>query len=70
MTTQGPRIIWTGVVAAATYRLVDLGAPASPRLVLELESPPDAMGGVGWSRINLPLADVLEAALFDLLAQR
>jgi hypothetical protein len=62
--------MWLGVVAETTYRLVDLGAGATPRLILEQQQPPDSMGGVGWARISLPLADVLETAFLAILNQR
>jgi len=67
MTQAVPRVVWMDQVAGATWRLVDMGASAQPRMVLEQQQPPDAMGGVGWSRISVPLADVLETAFLTLL---
>ena len=67
-----PTIAWQGTVPSGTYRVVDLGAGQDPRVVIERQQPADALGGVGWQRVNLPLDDVLEAvfaALFGKPAQ-
>lgn len=62
MTQTDPHVIWTDTVDGQTYRLVDRGSAADPRFVLEQQAPPDALGGVGWSQIGLPLSNVLERA--------
>lgn len=45
-------IIWSGVVLQLTYRVVDNGAGTNPRLIVEQQQAPDAMGGHGWSALN------------------
>jgi hypothetical protein len=42
-------ILWSGPIDTATYRVVDLGAGQVPRLLVEVQAPPDAMGGRGWT---------------------
>jgi hypothetical protein len=42
-------VLWSGAIDTSTYRVVDLGAGQNPRLVVEVQSPPDAMGARGWS---------------------
>lgn len=41
-------VIWTGPVGQVTWRVVDNGAGTNPRLIVEQQQPPDAMGGHGW----------------------
>lgn len=45
-------IIWSGVVANSTLRVIDLGVGNAPRLVVESQQPADAMGTHGWSRFD------------------
>jgi hypothetical protein len=52
-----------GVVDANTYRVVDLGAPAVPRLLVEIQQTPDAMGARGWSRFDPIPTTVFSAML-------
>jgi hypothetical protein len=47
-----PRVAWTGVIDNETYRVVDNGIGADPRLVVELRQQADAMGARGWSRFE------------------
>jgi hypothetical protein len=42
-------VLWSGQIDASTYRVVDLGAGGNPRLIVEVQGPPDAMGGRGWA---------------------
>jgi len=67
MTTVVPRVLWMGEISGFTYRLVDMGAGAEPRVLLEQQQPPDAMGGTGWARIDVPLANVLTTAFLALV---
>lgn len=41
-------ILFQGPVLVDTMRVVDNGAGAPQRLVVEIRQPPDAMGGQGW----------------------
>lgn len=50
MTQSGPRAIWSGPIEGQTFRVVDLGASAVPRVIVEQRTGPDALGGFGWSR--------------------
>lgn len=67
MTISTPQIIWQGTTQTGAYRIVDVGGTATPRLRFEQQMAPDAMGSAGWMTLNLPFADVLEAAFFALL---
>jgi hypothetical protein len=46
-------VIWSGDVQGATVRVVDAGAGAAERLIIEVRGPADAMGGRGWNRQDL-----------------
>lgn len=45
-------VLWSGAIDAATYRVVDLGAGQTPRLVVEIQGQADAMGGRGWQAFD------------------
>jgi hypothetical protein len=45
-------VIWTGDIENVTYRVVDRTGVVTPRLVVELQGQPDAMGVVGWNRFD------------------
>jgi hypothetical protein len=42
-------VIFQGQVLGQLMRVVDLGAGLTPRLIVESQQPPDAMGGHGWA---------------------
>jgi hypothetical protein len=67
MTTPGAHVVWSGTDDSGRYRIVDRGQGQSPRFVLEQEMQPDSLGGIGWSRVGLPLESVLTQALAALL---
>lgn len=56
-------VIFSGVVLASTMRVVDLGAAAVPRIIVEIRQSPDAMGGFGWSPMDPIPRATLEALL-------
>jgi hypothetical protein len=56
-------ILFSGLVANATTRVVDKGAGVEPRLFVELQQPPDAMGTQGWSSLDPIPRATLEALL-------
>lgn len=41
-------VIFQGLVNATTVRVVDKGVGITPRLTVEAQLPPDAMGAQGW----------------------
>lgn len=56
-------VIFSGTVLGQVTRVVDLGAGTNPRLVVELQLPPDAMGGRGWGMLDPIPRTVFEALL-------
>lgn len=56
-------VIFSGLVAGNTMRVVDAGAGANPRITVEMRSPADAMGTQGWGRFDPIPTPVLEALL-------
>lgn len=56
-------VLWSGLIGTDTYRVVDLGAGTTPRLVVEVQAATDAMGGHGWNRFDPIPRDVFEALL-------
>jgi len=58
-------IIWSGTIDAQLFRVVDAGAGNSPRLTVELQATPDAMGVPRWQAYDpLPIA-VFEGILLS-----
>lgn len=45
-----PKVIWLGTIDNLDYRVVDRGPNQNPRLTIEIQGLPDAMGARGWSR--------------------
>jgi len=60
-----PRIIWTGEIDGQTYRVIDLGPNLIPRLEVEIQQGPDAMGARGWSRFDPIPTTVFSRMLLD-----
>jgi hypothetical protein len=58
-----PTIIFSGPVLGQTVRVVDFGTGQTPRLALESQNPPDAMGSMGWSKMFTLTVDQLAALL-------
>lgn len=56
-------VIWTGQVEGKTTRVVDAGAGAPERLIIEVQAAADAMGARGWSRQDLITRAQFEALL-------
>jgi hypothetical protein len=56
-------VIFSGVVLGGTMRVVDLGAGAVPRVVVEQQQSADAMGGHGWGPVDPIPRATLEALL-------
>jgi hypothetical protein len=56
-------VLWTGQIAEGGFRVVDMGAGQTPRLIVEQQSPADAMGGHGWNRFEPIPRDVFEGIL-------
>lgn len=56
-------VIFSGPVLNQTLRVVDHGAGTDPRIVVEVQQPPDAMGGRGWSKLDPIPRDTLQALL-------
>jgi hypothetical protein len=69
MTSAAAHIIWTGADETGTYRIVDTAHLGPDRFVFERQLPPDALGGVGWVRVDLPLAGILQQAITALMAR-
>jgi hypothetical protein len=67
MSTPGAHIVWSGHDDSGVYRIVDRGVGQAPRFVLERQAEADALGGVGWTRVGLPLEGILTQALAALL---
>jgi hypothetical protein len=63
MTQPAARVAWQGQIAGATYRVIDLGAGLTPRVMVEIQAPADAMGGHGWQRFEPIPRDIFEAML-------
>jgi hypothetical protein len=57
------QVLFAGPVLANTLRVVDLGAGATPRVVVEQQQPADALGSHGWA----PLDPIPRATLEGLL---
>ena len=58
-----PAVIWSGAVEGNTFRVIDLGVQIVPRLEVEIQQGPDAMGGRGWSRFDPIPTNVFSAML-------
>lgn len=56
-------VIFSGVVLTNTLRVVDEGAGANPRIIVEQQQPADAMGSRGWSPMDPIPRATLEALL-------
>lgn len=56
-------VLFSGPVTGNTLRVVDLGAGTTPRIVVEVRLPADAMGGLGWSPFDPIPRATLEALL-------
>jgi hypothetical protein len=56
-------VIFSGMVLQQQTRVVDLGAGATPRILVELQQPIDGMGGHGWTSLDPIPRAVLEALL-------
>jgi hypothetical protein len=56
-------ILFSGVIASQTIRVVDLGAAFTPRLFVEQQQPADAMGTRGWAPLDPIPRATLEALL-------
>jgi hypothetical protein len=56
-------IIFSGVVLTETLRVVDMGVGTSPRIIVEMQQQPDAMGSRGWSSRDSISQRTLEALL-------
>jgi hypothetical protein len=56
-------VVFSGPVQTMTLRVVDLGSGQSPRVVVEMRQPPDAMGGTGWAQMDPIPRATLEALL-------
>lgn len=69
MTTLAAHLLWSGTDDTGTYRIVDTGRPEGDRFVFERQLPPDALGGVGWVRVDLPLGAILQQALAAMLVR-
>jgi hypothetical protein len=65
MTAPLPRAVWQGPLPQGTFRVVDLGVSANPRLVVERQNDPDSLGGRGWTRFEPIPRDVFEAMLIQ-----
>jgi hypothetical protein len=55
-------IFGPALVNARETRVVDRGSGMTPRLVVEIQAPPDAMGGIGWGALG-----GMDSATFDAL---
>lgn len=55
-------IIFSGPVQGNTLRVVDMGTGSNPRVVVEVQQPPDSMGARGWSTMD-PIPGATLAAL-------
>lgn len=58
-------ILFSGLVAGQAMRVVDRGAGAVPRLVVEQQQPADAMGTFGWSQVDPIPRQTFEALLVN-----
>jgi hypothetical protein len=56
-------VIFSGPVGQATMRVVDMGAGLTPRIIVEQQQIPDAMGTRGWSSMDPIPRATLEALL-------
>jgi hypothetical protein len=56
-------VIFSGAVQANTMRVVDMGAGQTPRIIVEIRQPADAMGGMGWGQLDPIPRGTLEALL-------
>lgn len=56
-------IIFTGAVLNQTLRVVDIGVGSHPRLVVESQQLPDAMGARGWVMVDPIPQPMFEALL-------
>ena len=58
-------IAWSGAIKGQAHRVIDMGANAVERLIVEVQSQPDAMGGRGWQRLDPIPRDIFEAMLLQ-----
>lgn len=56
-------VVWTGTVDGQVVRVVDAGALAPERLIIEVQAPADAMGARGWTRQDLITRSVFQGLL-------
>jgi hypothetical protein len=56
-------ILFNGLVLSNTLRVIDMGAGATPRIIVEQRWAADAMGGFGWSSLDPIPRATLEALL-------
>lgn len=56
-------VLFSGAVLSSTMRVVDLGAGAVPRVIVEQQQQVDAMGGHGWAGVDPIPRATLEALL-------
>lgn len=56
-------VIFSGNIIGQTTRVVDRGAGAAPRLIVEIRANADAMGGFGWVSMDPIPRDAFEALL-------
>jgi hypothetical protein len=56
-------VIFSGIVLQQTIRVVDLGSPSTPRIVVEIRQPADSLGGYGWATMDPISRATLEALL-------
>jgi hypothetical protein len=58
-----PAVLFLGQVGSQLLRVVDRGVAASPRLVVEAQLAPDAMGLSGWGTVDPITQHQFEALL-------
>lgn len=56
-------VLFSGAVLTQVIRVVDMGTGQTPRILVELQQPADAMGGHGWSPMDPIPRPTLEALL-------
>lgn len=56
-------VIFQGEVLDQLVRVVDGGSGTVPRIVVEIQQSPDAMGGRGWSNLDPIPRETLEQLL-------
>jgi hypothetical protein len=57
------RVVFSGPIQNDVIRVVDNGAGTNPRLIVEVQQPPDAMGGRGWTPLNPISREQFEALM-------